>query len=67
MSSDFSFSYITPFYRGNLSQCWNTIFEKLEKEIELKINNVEEYNVLNPFVRKGKVIESKVIYLVIVN
>lgn len=64
MSSDFSFSYITPFYRGNLSQCWNTIFEKLEKEIELKINNVEEYNVLNPFVRKGKVIESKVIYLV---
>ena len=64
MSSDFSFSYMKPFHQNDLSQCWNTIFEKSEKEIELKINNIEEYDILNPFVRKGKLIESKIIYLV---
>lgn len=63
MSSDFSFSYMKPFHQNDLSQCWNTIFEKSEKEIELKINNIEENDILNPFMRKGNLIESKIIYL----
>ncbi len=64
MRSDFSFSYNKPFTRETLNQCWDTILDKSETGIELKVNNIEEATVFNLTTKRGKLIESKMLYVV---
>ena len=64
MCSDFSFSYNKPFKLKDIGRCWDTILDMKENGVELKINNVEVDDILNPNIKKGKLVDPKILYLV---
>lgn len=64
MCSDFSFSYNKPFKLKDIDRCWDTILDMKENGVELKINNVEVDDILNSNIKKGKLVDPKILYLV---